>query len=51
VQALNQRKKGVQMQAQEKQLKVAKVQAWVQRLMGDMQLGPLQTGFCNCKDV
>ena len=49
--ALNQRRKGVQMQAQGKWPKVAKAWAWGQRLMGDMQLGPPQMGFCNCKDI
>jgi len=51
VQALNQQRKGAQMRARGKQLKVTKVQAQGQHLMGDMQPGPLQMGFCNCKDV
>jgi len=51
VQALNQWRKGVQMQAWGKWPKVMKAWARGQHLMGDMQLGPLQTGFHNCKDV
>jgi len=51
VQALNQRKKGAQTQARGKRPKVAKARAQAQRLMGDMQPGPPQTGFRNCKDV
>jgi len=51
VQALNQWKKGAQMRARGKRPKVAKAQAQAQRLMGDIELGPPQTGFRNCKDV
>ena len=51
VQALNQRRKGAQTQAWGKRPKVAKAWARGQRLMGDMQLGPPQTGFRNCKDM
>jgi len=39
------------MRAGRKQLKVAKVQAWVQRFREDMQLRSLQMGLCEWKDA
>jgi len=48
VQALNQQKKGAQMQAQGKQPKVAKVWAWGQHLMRDIVKAPTGLDSMTC---